>query len=74
MYIIHISTLAIVIVMLMSLCCVCSEEDDEEPLDWLPIAPEIEEPEDTGWGQLEVSTYSGRQIHVITVIHTAQTE
>ena len=50
------STLAIVIVMmLMSLCCVCSEEDDEEPLDWLPIAPEIEEPEDTGWGQLEVS-------------------
>ena len=35
--------------------CVCSEDDDEEPLDWLPIAPEIEEPEDTGWGQLEVS-------------------
>ena len=35
--------------------CVYSEEDDEEPLDWLPIAPEIEEPEDTGWGQLEVS-------------------
>ena len=36
-------------------CVHCSEEDDEEPLDWLPIAPEIEEPEDTGWGQLEVS-------------------
>lgn len=35
--------------------CHSSEEDDEEPLDWLPIAPEIEEPEDTGWGQLEVS-------------------
>ena len=35
--------------------CVFSEEDEEEPLDWLPIAPEIEEPEDTGWGQLEVS-------------------
>lgn len=49
-------------------CCVCSEEDNEEPLDWLPIAPEIEEPEDTGWGQLEVSTYTGRQIRTITVI------
>ena len=40
--------------------CVCayatlsSEEDEEEPLDWLPIAPEIEDPEEQGWGQLEV--------------------
>ena len=31
-----------------------SDEDDEEPLDWLPIAPEIEDPEEQGWGQLEV--------------------
>lgn len=38
--------------------CICmfhsSGEDEDEPLDWLPIAPEIEEPEETGWGQLEV--------------------
>ena len=26
----------------------------EEPLDWLPMAPEIEDPEEPGWGQLEV--------------------
>lgn len=32
-----------------------SDEDDEEPLDWLPIAPEIEDPEEPGWGQLEPS-------------------
>ena len=31
-----------------------SEEDEEESLDWLPIAPEIEDPEEQGWGQLEV--------------------
>jgi len=30
------------------------EDDDEEPLDWLPIAPEIEDPDEAGWGQLEV--------------------
>ena len=30
-----------------------SEEDSEDPLDWLPYAPEIEEPEEPGWGQLE---------------------
>ncbi|XP_065883835.1 retinoblastoma-binding protein 5 homolog [Dysidea avara] len=29
------------------------EDDDEEPLDWLPIAPEIEDPDEAGWGQLE---------------------
>lgn len=32
-----------------------SEEDDEKPLDWLPYAPDIEEPEEPGWGQLEPS-------------------
>ena len=31
-----------------------SEEDNDEPLDWLPIAPEVEDPEEPGWGQLEV--------------------
>ena len=30
-----------------------SEEDEETPLDWLPYAPEVEEPEEPGWGQLE---------------------
>ena len=30
------------------------EDDDEDPLDWLPIAPEIEDPEEAGWGHLEV--------------------
>ena len=36
--------------------CACSgdEDDNEEPLDWLPIAPEIEDPEEAGWGHLEV--------------------
>ena len=36
--------------------CTCSgdEDDNEEPLDWLPIAPEIEDPEEAGWGHLEV--------------------
>lgn len=32
-----------------------SEEDSESPLDWLPYAPEVEEPEEPGWGQLEPS-------------------
>lgn len=32
-----------------------SEEDEESPLDWLPYAPEIEEPDEPGWGQLEPS-------------------
>lgn len=32
-----------------------SEEDDEKPLDWLPYAPDVEEPEEPGWGQLEPS-------------------
>lgn len=32
-----------------------SAEDSESPLDWLPMAPEIEDPEEPGWGQLEVS-------------------
>lgn len=38
------------------LLCICSgdEDDNEEPLDWLPIAPEIEDPEEAGWGHLEV--------------------
>ena len=30
-----------------------SEEDEETPLDWLPYAPEVEELEEPGWGQLE---------------------
>ena len=30
-----------------------SEEDEETPLDWLPYAPEVEEPEEPGWEQLE---------------------
>lgn len=32
-----------------------SAEDSESPLDWLPMAPEIEDPEEPGWGQLEPS-------------------
>ena len=36
------------------LSCSGDEFDDEEPLDWLPIAPEIEDPEEAGWGHLEV--------------------
>ena len=32
-----------------------SDEDDEEPLDWLPFAPEVDEPDEPGWGQLEPS-------------------
>ena len=31
-----------------------SDSDSEAPLDWLPMAPEIEDPEEPGWGQLEV--------------------
>ena len=31
-----------------------SDEDDGDTLDWLPMAPEIEDPEEPGWGQLEV--------------------
>lgn len=34
-----------------------SDEEEEEPLDWLPMAPEIEDPEEPGWGQLEVSSH-----------------
>ena len=30
-----------------------SEEDEETPLDWLLYAPEVEEPEESVWGQLE---------------------
>ena len=42
-------------------CCCChSDEDVEEPLDWLPMAPEIEDPEEPGWGQLEVRERQGR--------------
>ena len=35
-------------------CCCHSDEDVEDSLDWLPMAPEIEDPEEPGWGQLEV--------------------
>lgn len=34
--------------------CYHSDEDDADTLDWLPMAPEIEDPEEPGWGQLEV--------------------
>lgn len=34
--------------------CSGDEDNDEETLDWLPIAPEIEDPEEAGWGHLEV--------------------
>ena len=30
-----------------------SGEDSEEPLDWLPFAPEVDDPDEPGWGQLE---------------------
>ena len=40
--------------MYIACCCCHSDEDVEEPLDWLPMAPEIEDPEEPGWGQLEV--------------------
>ena len=30
-----------------------SEEESEGPLDWLPFAPEVDDPEEPGWGQLE---------------------
>lgn len=32
-----------------------SDEEEFETLDWLPMAPEIEDPEEPGWGQLEPS-------------------
>ena len=38
-----------------SLLLLCSDEDDGDTLDWLPMAPEIEDPEEPGWGQLEVN-------------------
>ena len=36
------------------LVVISDEEYEEEHLDWLPVAPEVEEPEEPGWGQLEV--------------------
>ena len=39
-------------------CCCYSDEDDGDTLDWLPMAPEIEDPEEPGWGQLEVKKLS----------------
>ena len=47
--------------------CVCSDEDEEEALDWLPMAPEIEDPEEPGWGQLEVSTVC-TNLYVLAII------
>ena len=32
----------------------CSDGEETDALDWLPGAPEIEDPEEPGWGQLEV--------------------
>ncbi len=43
---------------LISISRILSDEDDEGALDWLPMAPEIEDPEEPGWGQLEVSGYA----------------
>ena len=43
-------------VILCCCCCCCySDEDDGDTLDWLPMAPEIEDPEEPGWGQLKVN-------------------
>lgn len=38
----------------MHLLLYVSDEEEFETLDWLPMAPEIEDPEEPGWGQLEV--------------------
>ena len=53
--------------------CSGDEDDDEEPLDWLPIAPEIEDPEEAGWGHLEVrynTLLIDSSYHSIPIIHT----
>ena len=34
----------------------CGEEDEKDNLDWPPVAPEVDDPEEPGWRQLEVST------------------
>jgi len=47
--------------------CSGDEDDDEETLDWLPIAPEIEDPEEAGWGHLEV-----QYIISVTIYHICQ--
>ncbi len=39
--------------------CVFSDEEEVSALDWLPAAPEIDDPEEPGWGQLEVSLWVG---------------
>ena len=40
-----------------SVCvCVSDDDDEEEHLDWLATVPETDEPEEAGWGQLEVSS------------------
>ena len=49
-------------------CChiIYSDEDDGDTLDWLPMAPEIEDPEEPGWGQLEVKyNHPQTEIHYI---------
>jgi COMPASS component SWD1 len=38
--------------------CSSDEEYEEDHLDWVPIAPEVEDPEEPGWGQLEPSLNS----------------
>ena len=41
----------------LPLCvCVSDDDDEEEHLDWLATVPETDEPEEAGWGQLEVSS------------------
>ncbi len=35
--------------------CSSDEEYDDPPLDWLPFAPEVDDPDEPGWGQLEPS-------------------
>ena len=32
----------------VAFACSGDEDDHEEPIDWLPIAPEIEDPEEAG--------------------------
>ena len=51
--------------MVYKFCCCYSDEDDGDTLDWLPMAPEIEDPEEPGWGQLEVKQSPKEQIATV---------
>ena len=53
-----------------------SDEDDTDTLDWLPMAPEIEDPEEPGWGQLEVrlaGTQGVGNMHTLVDCHCSLT-